>query len=355
MISVAVSADGYMDDMSSERLVLSTAEDWAEVYRLRAEADAIIIGAETLRKDNPSLTGKSEEVKVERSAKGLSREPRRVVVCGRGVISPELKIFKSGEEKPLLFSLIERAELEGLAEVVVTESIDAPYIITELEKRGVCNLFVEGGAQVLRMFFESRLVDKVRVARNPNIVVNDSLAPHLELPEWILNLDAESEDLGGMEVKTYANGVCCGVKDREYMARAIEVSRLSPPADTCYRVGAVIVSAQGDVVDGYTHETTSTHHAEQAAISKALSRGVDLRGATIYSSIEPCSKRVSEPKSCSQLIVEYGFKRAVFALYEPSVFVCCEGACNLRRAGVEVEYLGGFADEVRDINSHVIC
>lgn len=54
-VSTAVSADGYLDDRSPDRLILSTPEDWAEVHRLRAACDAILVGAETIRRDNPSL------------------------------------------------------------------------------------------------------------------------------------------------------------------------------------------------------------------------------------------------------------------------------------------------------------
>lgn len=52
-VSTAVSADGYLDDRSPDRLILSTPEDWAEVHRLRAACDAILVGAETIRRDNP--------------------------------------------------------------------------------------------------------------------------------------------------------------------------------------------------------------------------------------------------------------------------------------------------------------
>ena len=55
IVSAAVSSDGYLDDCTPRRLVLSCAEDWAEVHRLRAWCDAILVGAETVRRDNPSL------------------------------------------------------------------------------------------------------------------------------------------------------------------------------------------------------------------------------------------------------------------------------------------------------------
>ena len=51
-LSAAVTADGYMDDDSPRRLIISTPGDWEEVYRLRAAHDAILAGAETLRRDD---------------------------------------------------------------------------------------------------------------------------------------------------------------------------------------------------------------------------------------------------------------------------------------------------------------
>jgi len=54
-LSAAVTADGYMDDDSPRRLIISTPGDWEEVYRLRAAHDAILAGAETLRRDDPSI------------------------------------------------------------------------------------------------------------------------------------------------------------------------------------------------------------------------------------------------------------------------------------------------------------
>ena len=54
-LSFATTADGYLDDNSPERLMISTPGDWEAVMRLRAAHDAILVGAETLRRDNPAL------------------------------------------------------------------------------------------------------------------------------------------------------------------------------------------------------------------------------------------------------------------------------------------------------------
>lgn len=143
-------------------------------------------------------------------------------------------------------------------------------------------------------------------------------------------------------------------RDREYLLKAIEESRKCTPSESAYCVGAVIVTAEGDEFVGYTHETNSVNHAEEEAIKKALNGGAELKGATIYSSMEPCSKRSSKPKSCSELIVEHKFKRAVYAFAEPAHFVDCEGDEWMRRAGIEVEVVEELAPMVAEINSHIL-
>ncbi len=356
-ISVALSSDNCLDDMTPERLRLSTPSDWAEVYRLRAASGAILIGGETLRRDNPTLGVKSEQLMMEREARGESREPMRVVVSGDGEISPESNIFHKGSGHVVVFSHRERPELMGLAKVIVAPLIDVPLIVTELEKLGVTSLFVEGGAKIIDLFISSKMVSMLRVAVNPDVVVDDISAPRLMLPSWVEQSPQEVAHFEQMRVVTYSlssNSQFATQQDRELMRAAVEYSRQSPPKESCYRVGAIIKTVNGEIFKGYTLETSPTHHAEQAAMKHAIDAGADLRGATIYASMEPCSQRSSEPKSCSELIMQYGISRTLFALYEPSHFVKCHGAENLRRAGVQVIWMGEFASEVFDINRHVL-
>ena len=89
------------------------------------------------------------------------------------------------------------------------------------------------------------------------------------------------------------------------------------------------------------------------AYAAALAAGAVLRGAAMYSSMEPCSRRASEPESCTQLIIRHGFARAAFALYEPDCFVCCRGAQTLREAGVDVRVYPELAEGVRRANAHL--
>lgn len=221
-----------------------------------------------------------------------------------------------------------------------------------MEKRGVGHLLVEGGAHVLRMFLDERMADEVRMAVNPALTLGDAGYARFDFRPTA-DVACARENLGGMQVSNWVLHPDTSNEDRQWLRVAIDASRQSPPCATAYRVGAVVVTCRGEVFTGYTHETSATHHAEQEAVVKALAAGADLRGGAIYSSMEPCSRRASEPESCTQMIIRHGFARAVFALYEPDRFVECRGALTLRESGLEVRVYPDLGDEVRAINAHL--
>ncbi len=121
-----------------------------------------------------------------------------------------------------------------------------------------------------------------------------------------------------------------------------------------YRVGAVIITTDGQEFDGYTGENDPRNHAEEEAVNKALKAGANLDGATIYSTMEPCTTRESKPESCTDLIIRPGIRRVVFALREPDRFVRCDGVGRLTGAGVEVCEIESLAPDVIHINSHIL-
>lgn len=352
--SAALSADGCLDDCSPHRLVLSTPGDWAEVHRLRAASDAILVGAETLRRDDPSLRIKGEELRRGRIAAGRCPDLVKVTLTRSCDLRSDLRFFMQGEAPRIVFTSCAPPEwLNAAAEVIRRPQVTAAVVVTELEKRGIGQLFVEGGAETLRMFFREGLVDTFRLAVNPSIRVDDPTAPRLEMPDCLPAAPYRTDIIDGMEVTTYTLRPDRRAEDRRLLAGAIELSRRCIPCASCYRVGAIVVTASGEQFTGYTHETSPTHHAEQEAITKALAAGAELRGAVMYSSMEPCSERRSEPESCSALLVRHRFARAVFALYEPSCFVACQGALRMREAGIEVRAYPELATEVRRINAHI--
>lgn len=353
-LSFATTADGYLDDNSPERLMISTPGDWEAVMRLRAAHDAILVGAETLRRDNPALLLRDPAVRELRRAREVRPDLAKVTVTRSGGLSPTMRFFTEGDVDRYVFSQTEIPELKDIAEVISTDgSITAGYIVTELEKRGVESLLVEGGARILGMFLAEGMADEVRWAVNPQL----TLGPERGGARFVLTpppgAACRCEEVDGMEVTTCTLRPDTTAEDLGYLAQAVAAGRLCTPSATSYCVGAVVVLTNGRTFTGHTHETSPTHHAEQEAIRKALDAGADLRGAAIYSSMEPCSQRSSEPESCTQLILRHGFARVVFALYEPDRFVCCRGAQTLREAGVEVRVYPSLAGGVREANAHL--
>jgi pyrimidine deaminase RibD-like protein len=143
--------------------------------------------------------------------------------------------------------------------------------------------------------------------------------------------------------------------DRYWLQQAIDLSRSCPPSSTAFCVGAIIVTPDGEVLaTGYSRETDPHDHAEEVALTKVAANDPRLREATIYTSLEPCSKRASRPQTCTELILTAGIPRVVLAWREPSIFVDCEGVELLTAAKVEVLELPDLADEVKGINANLL-
>jgi diaminohydroxyphosphoribosylaminopyrimidine deaminase/5-amino-6-(5-phosphoribosylamino)uracil reductase len=139
--------------------------------------------------------------------------------------------------------------------------------------------------------------------------------------------------------------------DRRWLSRAIELSRRCPPSTTAFSVGAVIVDASGtEIAWGFSRERP-LFHAEESALAKAA----DVTGATLYSSLEPCTLRASRPRSCAELIVAAGIRRVVIAWREPPVFVRdARGVEALTAAGVTVVEFPDLAEQAMAANAHIL-
>ncbi|MFD7788579.1 deaminase [Streptomyces nojiriensis] len=143
--------------------------------------------------------------------------------------------------------------------------------------------------------------------------------------------------------------------DVTWMERAIELSRKCPPAEGAFSVGAIIVGADGEeLANGYSRETDAHVHAEESALAKLPVDDPRLAGATLYSTLEPCSERKSRPLTCTQLILRSPIRRVVIAWREPSLLVAdCVGVETLRAEGVDVLELPELTKRARKVNSHL--
>jgi 5-amino-6-(5-phosphoribosylamino)uracil reductase len=189
VLSAAVSADGCTDDASSTRLMLSGPEDADRVDELRAGCDAILVGANTIRADDPALLVRSRCRRVAREEKGSPPNPVKVTVSrtGDGLDGTE-RFFTSGDASKLVY--LPRAAAPGVqarlgaaATVVGIEAagldgVDLAALLADLAGRGVGRLLAEGGTQVRSQFLAAGLADELQLAVAPFLVA-DSRAPRL--------------------------------------------------------------------------------------------------------------------------------------------------------------------------------
>ena len=123
-------------------------------------------------------------------------------------------------------------------------------------------------------------------------------------------------------------------------AQALLARPLCPPNPA---VGAILVNAAGGVLGVGHTQRRGEPHAEIMALLNAEARGHDVRGSTIYVSLEPCS-HVGRTGACADALIGAGIKKVVASLVDPNPLVSGQGFARLRAAGVEVEVGPGAID-----------
>jgi len=365
LLSCAVSADGYLDDASPRRLILSGPADLDRVDEERAGCDAIVVGANTIRTDDPRLLIRDPRRAARRAARGLPAHPIRVTLTATGDLDPGSRFFAPGTPRlvycttPALNTArarISGARLDGDGAVFIDAGnpLSLEVMLQDLTERGIRRVMVEGGARLLGDFLAAGLADELQQAVAPFFIA-DLAAPRLDLPrpgpDGPMTL-AESFRVGEVAVLRYLLGP--GGPDHRFLRWAVELSRLCPPSATAFSVGAVIVAEDGEVLaTGFSREQEDHDHAEEVALRK-LGPDPRLRHATVYSSLVPCGARASRPLTCVQHIAAAGIPRVVFAWREPRLFTDGEGAEQLKAAGVAVTEVPGLAARAQAINAHLV-
>ncbi|MGC5011304.1 RibD family protein [Streptosporangium sp. DT93] len=223
LLSCAMSVDGYIDDGSPRRLLLSNDEDFDRVDAVRATCDAILVGAGTVRGDDPRLLVRSPGRRRKRAARGLPPSPAKVTLTATGDLDPAAAFFTAGDTSRIVYAASPAvagltARLGDAAEVVdaggvngvadaggtggtggtggaadVTDAaevggagavggvggagaIGLGGVLADLHGRGVRRLMVEGGTSVHTRFLREDLVDELHLVVAP-FFVGDPAAP----------------------------------------------------------------------------------------------------------------------------------------------------------------------------------
>ncbi len=187
LASAACSLDGYLDDAGERRLVLSNDVDLDRVDEVRAGVDAILVGAGTIRADDPRLLVRSPARRRERLARGVPASPTKVTLSGHGELDPAAAFFTAGEAQRLVYVPdhavpAATARLGAVAEVLgAGEQLDLHRLLVDLARRGVRRLMVEGGTAVHTLFLAADVVDELHLVLAP-FLVGDAGAPRFVHP-----------------------------------------------------------------------------------------------------------------------------------------------------------------------------
>lgn len=181
LLSCSVSLDGYLDGATGRRLLLSNDADLDRVDEVRAGCDAILVGAATVRCDNPRLLVRDEVRRRDRVARGVASSPAKVTLTRHADLSPRANFFTLGDVDKFVYCARPatpeaRQRLGPVATVIdAGEHVDVRAVSEDLHSRGVERLMVEGGGTIHTQFLTEDLADELHLVIAP-LFVGDSRA-----------------------------------------------------------------------------------------------------------------------------------------------------------------------------------
>ena len=186
LLSCAMSVDGYIDDTSSNRLILSNDDDVDRVDGQRALADAVLVGAATIRHDDPRLLVRSAGHRAARQERGLPVSPAKVTITGSGSLDPQASFFTAGGAEVAKLVYCASPAVQGARDRLSTapstsiidagSPLDLVAVLTDLAARGIRRLMVEGGQNIHTQFLAASLADELQLVIAP-FFVGDPGAP----------------------------------------------------------------------------------------------------------------------------------------------------------------------------------
>jgi len=210
-INIAMTADGKIDTFERKGSAISSRGDKERVDQLRASADAIMVGGRTLLDEDPKLTVKSEVLRAERVASGLSPSPIKVGIVTEAHIKAESNFLNAGPADVVIFTTHQTSK-ERLAllkskrvDVYIDDAdrVDLQGALAVLKEIGVNRLMVEGGSTLNFELLRLGLVDEVTAYVAPMIFGGES-APTMAAGSGLKR--SEAIPLKLVETETWEDG-----------------------------------------------------------------------------------------------------------------------------------------------------
>jgi 2,5-diamino-6-(ribosylamino)-4(3H)-pyrimidinone 5'-phosphate reductase len=177
-INMAMTADGKITSAFGEYPRFASRFDARNMDRLRARADALLVGAGTIRADNPSLRVRDAGMREHRQALGKPEGLMKVLVSASAEINSGLRFFTDDDGGRLIVATVEEtpperlAALEGQAEVwrIGRGQVDMARLLDKLHGQGVEMLLVEGGGETNWRLVRDDLVDELYLTITPSLL-----------------------------------------------------------------------------------------------------------------------------------------------------------------------------------------
>jgi len=168
ILSAAISIDGKIATRLGDSQ-LSSKKDRIRLHKLRSKVDAILIGKNTVHRDDPLLTV--------RYAKG--KNPTRIILDSRGTISSNSKILQTCDKVPTIIVVSKKISNQNLkklqkfpVEIIIVgkNSVNIKSLLNNLGKRKIKTILVEGGGTVNWEFIQNNLFDEILITITPFII-----------------------------------------------------------------------------------------------------------------------------------------------------------------------------------------
>jgi 2,5-diamino-6-(ribosylamino)-4(3H)-pyrimidinone 5'-phosphate reductase len=177
IINAAMSLDGKIDTVERRGASLSSSQDKRRVLELRASVDAVMVGGNTLRQENPKLTVKLPELEQQRILKGLPPNPAKVAISTRAELDLQGDFVRVGQAQRILFctSLAPARQINVLKELGVQvflcgeKKVDLPQAFNALASLGIQTLMLEGGSTLIAECISLGLADELLVYVAPKL------------------------------------------------------------------------------------------------------------------------------------------------------------------------------------------
>jgi 2,5-diamino-6-(ribosylamino)-4(3H)-pyrimidinone 5'-phosphate reductase len=177
-MNMAMTADGKITSALREEPGFTSPRDRKTMDRLRAEADAVLVGAGTLRADDPRLEVRDPEMKAHRRALGKPDGLIHILVTSSAKLDPGSNFFSEGSRAERIVATVEDAPADRLARLnTVAEvwtagvgRVDLRELLGRLKARGIERLLVEGGGELNWGFVRDDLLDELYVTIAPSIL-----------------------------------------------------------------------------------------------------------------------------------------------------------------------------------------